>query len=319
MRTYNKDLYKLFNEIADLMGIMGEGFFRTRAYREGGRVLMEEADPITKENANEKEFLNIHRIGGALAKKMMEYVETGKIEFLEDLRRDVPKSVRDMLQIPGIGPGRVRKLYFISGISSKKDLIKMAKDGELATLPGFGKKTIDKIILAIETDQQKKKKHKMADVEPIANNLIREIKKINGIKKVETAGSYRREKKLLGDLDVLVVGPKSITSKVEKKLLKLFPDHTILASGDTKVSFIINPDGLQIDVRFIPEESYGTALLYFTGPKNYNIMMRKMAIMKGYLLNEYGLFMDGEYISGKTEREICKKLELPYLEPQKRK
>ena len=319
MKSYNKDLYKLFNEIADLMGIMGEGFFRTRAYREGGRVLIEEAEPITKENASEKEFLNINRIGGALAKKMMEYIKTGKIRFLEELRREVPKSVRGMLQIPGIGPGRVRKLYFMSGIGSKKELIKMAKTGELIDLPGFGKKTIDKIVLAIETDQQKKKKHKRADVEPVAKKIIREIKKIKLVKKVEIAGSFRREKKLLGDLDILVVGPKSVTSKTEKKILKMFPDHTMLASGDTKVSLIINPDGLQIDIRFVPEESYGAALLYFTGSKHHNVMMRRVAIAKGYLLNEYGLFENGEYIVGETEKEIFEKLGLKYTEPISRR
>ncbi|MBN2087948.1 hypothetical protein JW758_06410 [Candidatus Peregrinibacteria bacterium] len=319
MKTYNKDLYKLFNEIADLMGIMGEGFFRTRAYREGARVIMEEAEPITKKNASEQEFLKLPRIGGALSNKMMEYIKTDKIKFLEELRKEVPKSVRDMLKIPGIGPGRVRKLYFMSGINSKRELIKMAKTGELESLPGFGKKTIDKIILAIETDQQKKKKHKRSEVEPIAKKLINAIKKIKGVKKAEIAGSFRREAKLLGDLDMLVVGPKSVTKKTESVIKKIFPEHTMLASGDTKVSLIIAPEKLQIDVRFVPEESYGAALLYFTGSKEHNVMMRRVAIANGYLLNEYGLFKDGEYVAGESEKEIYDKLGIKYIKPKNRK
>lgn len=319
MKKFNNDFYKLFNEIADLMGILGEGFFRIRAYREAARVLKEEADPITKKDANENEFLGINRIGKALAGKMMEYIKTGKIKHLEELRAQVPKSVRAMLKIPGIGPGRVGKLFLLADITSKRELVKCAKNGELIALPGFGQKTIDKILEAIKTDQQKKKRHKRKDVEPIAKKLISTLKKVKGVKKTEIAGSYRRQSKTIGDLDILVVGPQSVATKTEKQILKLFPNLTILGSGETKFSFMIFPENLQVDIRFVPEESYGAALLYFTGSKNYNVMMRRVAIDKGYLLNEYGLFEDGEYIAGKTEKEVYKKLGLPILEPAKRK
>ena len=326
MKTYNKDFYKLFNEIADLMGILGEGFFRIRAYREAARVLKEETSPITKKNADKKEFLAIHRIGNALADKMMEYIKTGKIRFLEELRVQVPKSVVAMLKIPGLGSGRIGKLFFLADIKSKKELVKAAKNGELIALPGFGQKTINKILQAIKLDQQKKKRHKRKDVEPVAKKLIGILKKIKGIKKVEIAGSYRRGAKTVGDLDILVVRTRSAetlvkedASKTAKQITKLFPDHTALANGETKISFIIFPKNLQIDIRFVPEESYGAALLYFTGSKDYNVMMRKVAIKKGYLLNEYGLFDEGEYIAGKTEKEVCRKLNLPIIPPAQRK
>ena len=319
MKTYNKDFYKLFNEIADLMGILGEGFFRIRAYREAARVLKEEADPITKNNANKKEFLTIHRIGNALAEKMMEYIKTGKIRFLEELRVQVPKSVVAMLKIPGLGSGRIGKLFFLADIKSKRELVKAAKNGELIALPGFGQKTIDKILQAIKLDQQKKKRHNRKDVEPIAKKLTPILRKIKGVKAVEIAGSYRRGAKTVGDLDILVVGTRHSASSAKKPIFKSFPDHTVLASGETKIAFMIFRQNLQVDIRFVPEESYGAALLYFTGSKDYNIMMRKVAIEKGYLLNEYGLFNEGEYIAGRTEEEVYRKLNLPIIPPAQRK
>ncbi len=319
MKKYNNDFYKSFNEIADLMGILGEGFFRVRAYREAARVLKEEAEPITKQNANETEFLQINRIGKALAQKMMEYIDTGKIRFLEDLRLEVPKSVRAMLKIPGLGPGRIGKLFLLAGITSKKELVKAAKNEELLALPGFGQKTIDKILEAIEADRQKKKKHKRSEVEPIAKKIINLLKKIKGVKKAEVAGSFRRQAKAVGDLDLLVVGTRRGASNTEKLILKSFPNHTILGSGETKFSFVINSKDLQIDIRFVPEESYGAALLYFTGSKDFNVKMRQHAIKKGFLLNEYGLFKNGEYVAGKTEKEVCKKLKLSFVEPKGRK
>ena len=321
MKSYNKTFHKLFNEIADLMSIMGEGFFKTRAYREGARVLMEEAEPITKENASVEEFLKIHRIGKALANKMMEYIETGKIRYLEELRKEVPKSVVNLMKIPGLGAGRVGKLYFELGIDSKQMLKKFINNkGDLTQLRGFGKKLVTQIMSAIQSGQQKKKRHRREDVEPIAKKILSMLKKIKGVKKVEIAGSYRRENKMIGDLDILInVETRDLASLLINKISKSFPNITILGAGDTKISFVIFPENLQVDIRMIGDDSYGAALLYFTGSKNHNIKMRNIAIKKGLLLNEYGLFKEGEYMAGKTEKEIFKKLGMDYIKPDERK
>ncbi|MBU0727125.1 hypothetical protein KKA95_00400 [Patescibacteria group bacterium] len=299
------------------MGIMGEGFFRIRAYREAGRVIMEETEKIT-EKTTKNDLLLIPRIGQALADKILELIKNGHIKFLDKLRLEIPKSVRDLLKIPGLGPGRIGKLFFLAGIQSKKELIKAAKNDQLISLPGFGKKTIDNIMNAISSSQQKKKRHKRSEVEPVAKKIISILKKIKGVEKVEIAGSFRRQNPTVGDLDILVSGNPNL-KQAEKAILKKYSDHTLLGSGSTKISFVIFPANLQIDIRFVPEESWGAALLYFTGSKDYNVMMRKVAIEKELLLNEYGLFRDGEYIAGKTEKEVCKKLGLPYLEPKSRK
>lgn len=318
MKSYNEELAKAFKEIGDLMSLMSENPFKINAYYGAARRLEQDLHPITKKETRAS-LMKIPRVGEALAGKMIEYMKKGKIEYLEKLRREIPKAVRDMLQIPHLGPRRVRELYINLGIKSKKDLLKHASNGDIADLPGFGNKLVDSIIDALKKGQEKKKRHQRREVEPMTKKLTALIKKIKGVKKVEVAGSYRRGAKTVGDLDILVVGTRLIASKTEKQITKSFPNHTVLASGETKIAFVFFPDNLQVDIRFVPEESYGAALLYFTGSKEFNVMMRKVAIDKGYLLNEYGLFDSGEYIVGKTEEEVFKKLDLPITPPEKRK
>lgn len=280
--------------------------------------MKENIEPITKKNANKIKFKEIPGVGENIAEKMMQYIKTGKISALEKLRKQIPKPVREMLEIPHLGPRRVRDLYINLGIKSKKDLIKCAKNGEIDKLPGFGQKLVSQILGAIEKGQEKKHRHKRKDVEPVAKKLTGILKKIKGVDQVVVAGSYRRGAEDVGDLDILVSGDPKV-DEAEKKIYKEFPDHTPLASGETKIAFVIFPKNLQVDIRFVPEDSWGAALLYFTGSKEYNVMMRKVAIEKGCLLNEYGLFKDGEYIAGKTEKEVFEKLGLKYKDPSNRK
>jgi len=238
--------------------------------------------------------------------------------LLEKLHRQIPEAVREMLGIPHLGPKRVRQLFIDLGIKSKEELLKQAKSGAIADLPGFGDKLVQSILEALESGQEKKRRHDRKSIEPIAKKLIKILKSTKGVSGVEIAGSYRRKSETVGDLDILVLGEKA-APLAEKNLLKAFENTTILANGETKISFMIFPENLQVDIRFVPPDSYGAALLYFTGSKDFNVMMRKVAIGKGYLLNEYGLFKDGEYIAGKTEEEVFEKLGLPVTPPNKRK
>ena len=318
MKSYNEDFYRLFNELADLLALLNENSFKIRAYREAARKLKENVEPITKKNADPKKFRELSGVGEHIANKMAEYIKTGKISALEKLRKQIPKPVRDMLEIPHLGPNRVRGLYINLGIKSKKDLIRCAKNGEIDKLPGFGPKLVSQILGAIEKGQEKKHRHERKEVEPVAKKLTGILKKIKGVDQVIVAGSYRRGAETVGDLDILVSGNPKV-DEAEKKIYKAFPDHSSLASGETKIAFVIFPQNLQVDIRFVPEDSWGAALLYFTGSKDYNVMMRKVAIEQNCLLNEYGLFKDGEYIAGKTEKEVFGKLGLPYKDPKNRK
>jgi DNA polymerase (family X) len=318
MKSYNDDIYRLFNEIADLLSLLDENSFKIRAYRVVARRLKEDYRPITKKDAKEEVLRQIPGVGPALAEKMIQYIKEGKIDILEKLHRQIPQAVRDMLGIPHLGPKRVRQLFIDLGIKSKEDLIKQAKSGAIADLPGFGEKLVQSILGAMESGQEKKRRHERKDIEPIAKKLIKILKSTKGVIKVEIAGSYRRKNETVGDLDILVLGEKS-AAEAEKNLFKAFQDTTMLANGETKISFMIFPENLQVDIRFVPPDSYGAALLYFTGSKDFNVMMRKVAIGKGYLLNEYGLFENGEYIAGKTEKEVFQRLDLPVVPPKKRK
>ena len=318
MKTYNEELSNAFYEIGDLMSLINENSFKIRAYYEAARRLKEDFRPITKKDTDKKKLMEIPGIGENLAEKIIQYIKEGKISYLERLRRQIPKAVRDLLNIPHLGPNRVRDLYINLGIKSKADLKKYAKSGKIAELPGFGDKLVDQILHAIESGQEKKKRHDRKEIEPIAKKLVSILKKIKGVKKVDIAGSYRRKLSTVGDLDILVCGAP-VAGIAEKKIFKAFPKITSLASGATKIAFVIFPQNLQVDVRFVPEESYGAALLYFTGSKDFNVRMRKNAIEKGYLLNEYGLFEEGEYIAGKTEEEVFEKLNFPKTEPENRK
>ena len=300
------------------MSILNENSFKIRAYREAARRLKEDFRPITKKDTDKKKLMEIPRIGEALADKIIQYVKTGKINYLERLRRQIPKPVRDLLKIPHLGPNRVRDLYINLGVKSKADLKKYAKTGKIAEIPGFGDKLVEQIMQAIETGQKKKKRHDRKEIKPIAKKLVSILKRIKGVKKVDIAGSYRRKLSTVGDLDILVCGAP-VAGIAEKRIFKAFSNTTSLASGETKIAFVIFPQNLQVDIRFVPEESYGAALLYFTGSKDFNVNMRKTAIEKGYLLNEYGLFESGEYIAGKTEEEVFTKLDMPVVSPEQRK
>lgn len=318
MKSYNEDFYILFNEIADLMAILNENSFKIRAYRSAARTLKEDIHPITKKDASEEAFKKLPGIGEAIAEKMMQYIETGKIKWLEELRKAVPKPVREMLDIPHLGPNRVRDIYINLGIQSKKDLVKAAKDGRIVALPGFGDKLVESILEAIEKGQEKKKRHERKEVKAVAKKIMDILTRMKSVKATEVAGSYRREAPTVGDLDILVTGNLD-NEKTEKAIREAFPDITILGNGETKISFVIFPNNLQVDIRFLPAESYGAALLYFTGSKDFNVMMRKKAIELGYLLNEYGLFKAGEQVAGKTEQEVFDKLGMKFVEPKNRK
>jgi len=318
MKTYNEDFYHQFNEIADLLSILNENRFKIIAYQNAARFL-KDADPIYKKGANEEEFRTYRGIGVDLSKKMMEYIETGKIKHLTELQKQIPKPVRDLLLIPHLGPNRVQDLYQKLGIKSKNDLKKALSTGEIEELQGFGPKLLSSIKNAIEKGQEKKKRHSRKDIKPLVKKITSLLKGIKGISKIEIAGSYRRGSSSVGDIDILTVGSSSVGAKILEAVKKQFPDHTKLAEGETKVAFVIFPDNLQVDIRFVPKESWGAALLYFTGSKDFNVEMRRIAIEKGWLLNEYGLFDGGEYIAGTSEKEVFDKLEIKPVEPKKRK
>jgi len=303
-------------QIADLLDLKGEIFFKTRAYRMAAQtieVLDEDIETITKEDR----LQSISGVGEALAKKIKEIVETGRLEYFERLKKEVPEGLLKLLDIPGLGPKKVSALYNNLGITTIKDLRKACLEGKLRDLEGFGEVTEQNILRGIQLMEKTSGRALLNVAYTDGNNYLNYLKKCDKIDSVSIAGSLRRMKETIGDLDILA--SSDYPDEVMDYFVK-YPDvQRVLLKGSTKTSVLLG-DNLQVDLRAVKQESYGAALQYFTGSKEHNVKMRGIAIKKGFKLNEYGLF-DKEtekYVVGKNEEEVYNKLGLRYIEPELR-
>jgi DNA polymerase (family 10) len=302
--------------IADLLDLKGEMFFKTRAYRIAAQTI-EALDEDIEKIIQQGTIESIPGVGEALAKKITELVQTGKLEYLERLKKEVPTGLIDLLGIPGLGPRKVAALYKNRGITSIQDLQKAASNGKLRTLKGFGEITERNILRGIQLLEKTSGRVLLNVAYEDGNRYLTYLKKCKKIEKIDIAGSLRRMKETIGDLDILA---SSNDPSVVMDCFIQYPEVAeILAKGPTKSSVRLH-DNLQVDLRVVEEKSYGAALQYFTGSKDHNVTLRGYAIKKGYKLNEYGLFdkKTEKYISGKTEEEIYKKIGMPYIEPELR-
>ncbi|NPA50076.1 MAG: DNA polymerase/3'-5' exonuclease PolX, partial [Epsilonproteobacteria bacterium] len=255
-------------------------------------------------------------IGKDLSEAIKEIVLSGKFSKLEELKREIPESLIELLSIEGLGPKRIKVLYDKFGVTSLEDLAKLAESGELSKIRGFGVKLISKILEGVKLAKKSGKRFRFDIVKPYAEELREYLKNFNGVLKVEVAGSYRRKKESVGDLDILVVAKN--WEEVSDYFVKYEKVKNILSKGETRSTIILRND-LQVDLRSVSKESYGTALHYFTGSKAHNIKIRKIAQDRGWKVNEYGIFNDkGEKIAGESEEEVYKSLGLSYIEPELR-
>ena len=302
--------------IADLLDLKGEMFFKTRAYRIAAQTiesLDEDIETIVRQGTLE----SIAGIGEALAKKITELVQTGKLEYLERLKKEVPTGLIDLLSIPGLGPKKVAAMYKKLGITTIEDLRNAASNGKLRTLAGFGEITERNILRGIQLLEKTSGRVLLNVAYEDGTRYLDYLKKSKQIEKIDIAGSLRRMRETIGDLDILA------SSKDPEAVMEHFVKYPevaeILAKGATKSSVLLN-DHLQVDLRVVEEKSYGAALQYFTGSKDHNVALRGFAIKKGYKLNEYGLFDKNteKYIAGKTEADIYKKIGMQYIEPELR-
>ena len=302
--------------IADLLDLRGEVFFKTRAYRMAAQTIESLEDDI-EDRVQQGTLESIPGIGEALAKKITELVRTGNLEYLERLKKEVPTGLIDLLGIPGLGPKKVAALYKHLGITTIQDLQKAASNGELRALEGFGEITERNILRGIQLLEKTSGRVLLNVAYEDGNRYVSYLKKNKKIRKINIAGSLRRMKETIGDLDILT---SSTDPEAVMDYFVQYPEvTTVLAKGTTKSSVLLN-DNLQVDLRVVEEKSYGAALQYFTGSKEHNVTLRGYAIKKGFKLNEYGLFdKDTEkYIAGKSEEEIYKKIGMQYIEPELR-
>ncbi len=310
----NQGIANIFREIAQILEIKGENPFRIRAYEKAAQNI--ESIPEDIEVFVKDETLKtIPGIGKDLEEKIKEICSKGKLQYLEDLKKEIPQGLLDVLSIPGVGPKMAKMLHEKLEIRDVVMLERMAHAGRVRELPGMKKKTEENILRGIELLKRGRDRMDLKTATEASNLFIKELKRLKEIKNISPAGSLRRKKETVRDIDILA------SSKDPKKVMDRFtklPDvKNVLAKGATKCS-IVTSDGIQVDLRVIEESTYGASLMYFTGSKAHNIRLRQLAIKKGLKLSEYGLFKKDKIIKGKTEKEIYKALGLSYIEPELR-
>ncbi|MBN73873.1 MAG: DNA polymerase III subunit beta [Gimesia sp.] len=310
----NAEIARQFEELADLLEIQGANPFRLRAYRNAARTISGLPDSIQEIVHNDpKELQELPGIGKDLAEKIQTIVESSTLPQLEELKEQIPPDVVRMLDIPGIGPKKVAFLFSELNIHSLDDLKAAAENGVIAEQKGFGKKTEQIILEGLEQLNQIGDRVRLAEAKAQSDAIIADLSQLDSVQHISEAGSCRRRKETVGDLDILV------TSREPEEVMDALADHElvskVLARGDTKQRVRLN-SGLELDLRVVPEESYGAALLYFTGSKEHNIVLRRRSQDRGLKLNEYGLFKKDKLVSGKTEEEVYKSLDLPWIPPE---
>ena len=309
----NQEIAKAFSEIADMLELKGENPFRIRAYRRAAQNL--EALSMDVTELKEEELLKIPGIGKDLAAKIREYIDTGEISHLNELRKEVPQGLLEILLVPGVGPKTAKTVYEKLGISSVDELERACKEGRLQGIPGIRKKTEDNILKGIAMLKRGRERMPLGRARPLAEAIVEELRRLSAIKKIEIAGSLRRWKDTVKDIDILVTSTDPM--KVMNTFVKLPNVEEVLLKGPTKSSVMLK-EGIQVDLRVVEEDCFGAALQYFTGSKAHNIKIREMAMKLGLKINEYGVFRekDNKKIAGATEEEVYKAIGLPFILPE---
>ncbi len=315
MPVVNADIATELNRIADLLEIEGANPFRVRAYRRAARVVDELPRDVTAMLAAGENLDDLPGIGQDLAEKIATIARGGHPVILDDLERNVPAGAISLLALPGLGPKRVRLLVEQLGIETVDQLAAAARDGRLAGVPGIGPGIVTKLLRAIAAGVGQPRRVKLATAEQIAAPLLRHLKGAEGVTAIEIAGSYRRRRETVGDLDIVVAAEPG--EPVMRRFTGYDGVDRVIEQGRTRASVVLR-NGMQVDLRVVPEGSFGAALCYFTGSKSYNIALRQIAGDRGLKLNEYGLFKGDKQVAGRTEAEIHKRLGLALVPPELR-
>lgn len=320
MAGINGSLAAIFYEIADIHELLGEGLpWKPIAYRKAARAiegLPEDIDRIYARGGISA-LKEIPGVGRAIAEKIEEFVKTGRMKHYEELKRRLPRGLTELMKLKGVGPKRAVVLQKKLGIASIAGLEAAARTGKLRALPGFGEKTEKNVLKAIALVKGGAERRPIWEALPLARRIASELKKLPGLDQVEIAGSTRRFRETIGDIDILVAAKKSETVM---DFFTTMPEVSrVLSKGPTK-STVVLKDGLQADVRVLEPKSFGAALQYFTGSVDHNVAIRGIAVRKGFKLSEYGLFdrKTNRMVAGRTEEEVYRKLGLEWMPPELR-
>lgn len=315
MQVSNRDIAEKFIKLADLLELEEENPFRIRAYRNAARIIRFYPKNFYEMVEAGEDLTQIHNIGDTLAKKIREIIKTGKITLLRRLEKEIPHDLEIMLKIPGLGPKRVRKLHEILHINTLNDLEKALKKEEIEKIKGFGPKLIQTIAEGLKHKRYETHRHRLYNVLPIAQALAEELRGIERVDRLEIAGSIRRRRDTVKDIDIVA------SCLSGSPLMERFISHQdvkrIVMEGPTRSSVILK-NALQVDLRVVPPYDFGAALHHFTGSRAHNITLRHMAVKKGIKINEYGIFHSDTRIGGEKESDVYEILKMQYVEPELR-
>ena len=312
----NVEIAAVLEEIADLLEFQGANPFRIRAYRNGARVIHDLTESVADLLADpQRSLTDIPGIGADLAEKVTTLVQTGSLPMLDELLKEIPESVLAMLRVPGLGPKRAAMIYRELGVSTLDQLREACQSHRVRELKGFGEKTEQTILGGIDLAAQATQRIYWAEADEIAQSLREHMASCKTIQQLELAGSYRRGKETVGDLDILVVA--SDVNEVMQAFASYPTLDVVLAQGETKMSIRL-ASGFQVDLRVVEAGSFGAAIQYFTGSKEHNVVLRGMAKSRGLKINEYGVFRGEESIAGRKEEEVYAAIGLPWIPPELR-
>ena len=321
----NADLSRIFEQMSKILELTGANPFRVNAHGKVARILADLTVDVSQLADDPAKLTAIDGIGEASAKKIVEYLKTGRVKERDELLKEIPKGLLEVMEIPGLGPKTVKLMWERAGVTDVETLKAKLNTGELAQLPRMGTKTVQNIKESIEFIALSGKRIRLGEALPVARQIVERLRGVKGTKQVECAGSLRRGKETIGDIDILAstTNPEAI-SRVFRSMAGVVK---VLAAGETKSSVRLDT-GIQVDLRVIDEKSFGAALMYFTGSKQHNVLMRERAVKKDLRLNEYGLFAGAGRESGarqsrgarpvaaRTEQEVFAALALPWVPPE---
>lgn len=315
MPVHNSEIAAILEQVADLLEIEGASQFRVRAYRDAASSIESQSRRVADMLAQGEDISKLPGVGESIAAKIQEIVDSGGLQQLEELKRHVPAELGELMKVPGLGPKRVRTLYRELGIASMEDLEKAARQEFIRELQGFGPKIEHEILEAVEGIQGREKRTLLIKAEEIAEPLAEYLRKSKQVEEVTIAGSYRRRKETVGDLDLVAMSNSG--NEVIDYFIKYDEVDQVLSRGATRSSVVLR-SGIQADLRVVPRENYGAALFYFTGSRSHNLKLRNMAIDLEMKINEYGVYQGEERIAGETEEEIYAVFKMAYIEPELR-
>ena len=316
----NAVLASIFFHMANCYRYLGnDQRFRAIAYDKVGKVLTNMNEDIASYAKDVKTLDEIAGIGESIAGKIIEYLHTGKIKTFEQLKKQVPYELLELMDITGFGPATLKLLHEKLHILNREDLINALEKEKLCGLKGFGEKKIENMKRALKL-YKVSKRMLLKDAEKIGNQMLNEIIKIPGVQKADLAGSLRRKKETVGDIDIVILAEPKNRKKIVSRLIAMPQVEKVLAKGITKASVVLHTGKIQVDIRLVHDYEYGAAMLYFTGSKEHNIKLRIIAKQRGYKINEYGIFdaITNKRLAGKTEEEMYRFLNVRYIPPEQR-